>query len=709
MITKYGKSDYTIYCGKNENNIVKHAAKELADYINRISGANITVVDTAYKSSKYLIIGNKNLLTKKIKERLNLSLIKDDGFRILSDNKNIYIAGKIDRGTMYGVYYFLDRYFGVRWLSPDFEITPQKETIELPPLDILQNPRFSYREIFNADTEDPFYRAHNRLNGNRWGTHRYFLKYPSAVDSWSEYGPAGGHNLQDITRNKYYFGGQVMMMEDSVRIQCAEYCKKLIAQDGDKYYYNLSQEDNGWSPDPQSRRFADIHGGALAAPLVDMVTDAARRVRRVYPNAHLGTHAYQWSFMPPANMTVPKYVMVEIAPIEADFGHPYTDCTHNLQVYNAFNGWRKIAESLAVWDYIANFQNYLQPLPNIYPMCENIKYFAEIPAIRSYFGQSSYNTKGAEFAVLRAWVASRLLWNPKQNYYTLVKEFCDGYYGPASEYILEYIDQLHQSFLLSSERISSKQRITSNYLNLDFIILADSLLIQADSVAGGEYAEHVGEVRIGVDMTILLREHLYKAEAEKRGIQWKHDNERRERFERNIKKAGVTEYCEDASIKKLLEAMNVMRVNPSVPDIVNGLSKEDWIDFQDMDMNICCGAEIVNDKKASDHGAIKYSGRDWAIQMPMDMLPPGDKWTLYAAVRVKKNKQHSAGDYAFSIGIYPGGENKYLVKDIENNDYHIYRFPAMPVSYQTGKNIWFMCENGAENIYVDRVFAVKEK
>jgi len=709
ILASNGYSYYHIYYGADEGEIVKHAALELGQWLDEITGAIFTVTTDESLIGKKIIVGRNNNLTSTISNEMNFETIHEDGFRILSYNNNLYISGNIARGTLYGVYHLLDAYFGLRWFSPEFEVVPYENTLVLSnSIDDLQNPHFQYREIFSGDTEDAYFRQHNKLNGNRIGTHREFLDYPAEINTWSKNGPTDVHNFYKIIPSNYHSGGQIMMMNDMVRSKAASYFSDRVSTEGDSFWYSFSQEDNGWSPDGASKSFANSHGGVLSAPIIDMVTNIAQKVRETNPNAHMGTLVYQWSFAPPTGMTIPEYVLVETAPIEANFGFSYNNSIKNAEIFNAYKGWAKISSSLGTWDYIANFQNYLQPLPTIYPMFQNIKYFAEIESFKTYFGQGAYNTVGAEFAELRAWVAARLLWNPNQSYEVLIDEFCDKYYGPASTYIKQYITLLHQSFINKGDRISSKQRITSDYLDLDFIMQAEQLLVAADAIATGEYSNHVHDVRLGVDMTILLREHTYKVEAAKRGIQWVYDSNRKNRFNQYCQNAGITNYSEDSEIDKLYAIMDIKRVNPSIPNIVDSLSEKDWIDFQDMDFSICCGANLVEDDKASDNGAVMHNNIEWAIQMKFDMLPAGEDWKLYAYVRVDPKSGGSPSGIAFKMGVWPGSTKRVKLSEVNDGEYHMFEFPGNPHHYETGKSLWFSAGSEVINIYVDRVIAKKK-
>jgi len=711
ILAEEGEARYVVYLGEREGEVTRHAAEEMAKYLQEISGAPFRVTHNADTAAPKIVIGLHNSLAGQNTGSLKTDLIKADGFCIKKVGEDIFIAGTIERGTLYGVYYFLDRLLGVRWFSPDFTVVPEKKTLVA---DLsgegIHNPRFLYREVFDGQ-DDGDYRQHNLLNGNRF--HRQGLRYDAGINTWSSFVPGGapprygGHNFYEVVPGEEcHEGGQLRAMDEPCREQAVRYFLKTIPEYGTDIWYAFTQRDNGWEPDSLSLRFAEEHGGVLSAPVIDMVKAVAGEVREMIPEAKFATFAYQFTFDPPRDLPVPDYLLVETAPIHADFGKPF-DHPDNAGIDSALRGWNRIAGNLGVWTYNANFQNYLQPLPNIYPMCEDVQYLSRLEHFKEYFGQGSYSTAGGEFTGLRSWVLARLLWNPHQDYRVLIKEFTEGFYGPAAPWIREYIDLLHKSLEKNGDRISSKQRITSKYLDLDFVLRADSLMRLAEDAAGERYASHVHRVRLGVDMTILLREAWYRAEAERRGVVWKEDPQRLRRFRVYVQEAGITAYNEDTPIEGLFKALAIDRVSPSVPDTLAG--GREWVDLQDLDFNICCGAELVEDPRASDHGAVRYHGKEWAIQVKMDLLPSQGAWELYAGVRCSVKKGSDPRETAFHMGIWPGEEIAPRVEQVEDGKYHLFRVPGGPVAYQTGRAVWFTSGEGTDSIFVDRIIAVKVK
>ena len=92
-----------------------------------------------------------------------------DGFTLRTEGERLIIAGGKPRGTLYGVYALLEEKLGVRWFSPDLEVTPHTNRLELAALNETQMPALEYREVFWSEMlHDADFAARHRLNGNHY-------------------------------------------------------------------------------------------------------------------------------------------------------------------------------------------------------------------------------------------------------------------------------------------------------------------------------------------------------------------------------------------------------------------------------------------------------------------------------------------------------------------------------------------------------------
>ena len=96
-----------------------------------------------------------------------------------------------------------------------------------------------------------------------------------------------------------------------------------------------------------------------------------------------------------------------------------------------------------LWDDQIQFTNYLSPFPIFHTLQSNIQYFNSI-GITRFFEQTN-GFSGAEFAELKSYVLSELLWDPTVDVNLLINRFLAAYYGEAAVFIREYFNILHQN------------------------------------------------------------------------------------------------------------------------------------------------------------------------------------------------------------------------------------------------------------------------
>ena len=60
------------------------------------------------------------------------------------------------------------------------------------------------------------------------------------------------------------------------------------------------------------------------------------------------------------------------------------------------------------------------------------------------FSQSNREYEG-EFSALRGYLLAKCMWNPDVDPKAVIREFCEGYYGPAAQPILTYIEEVHDA------------------------------------------------------------------------------------------------------------------------------------------------------------------------------------------------------------------------------------------------------------------------
>ncbi|MCD6537055.1 hypothetical protein J7L18_00365 [Candidatus Bathyarchaeota archaeon] len=153
---KFGKSiKSVIFIGKGAEESELSAAKELQEYIHKITGALIPVeseesMEKLHFESAFLMGTpfTSETLKELIGKRLILTPMDDVGFVIKSLRLNrldvIVIVGLTGMAVKYAVYKFLERFCNVGFFR-DGERHPSLEVLEFEEIDYSDHPKFRYR------------------------------------------------------------------------------------------------------------------------------------------------------------------------------------------------------------------------------------------------------------------------------------------------------------------------------------------------------------------------------------------------------------------------------------------------------------------------------------------------------------------------------------------------------------------------------------
>lgn len=731
-LAENGEARYRIHVGAKASVIALNAARELAEYLGRISGGHFLPLshDSHPLSGPLVVVGRDNALTAELCPDIPYEELGEDGFVIRTVGPHIVIAGNTPGGTMYGVNWFLDHKLGVKWLSPDYTHIPAIKTIEVAELNEKQVPRFTFRQILSHEGQDKPFAARNLLNGNSHGAYSILPK--PEINHWdnSWQRPGLTASFYDLMPPKEYqkkhpdwfAGGQVAMMNPEVRTVMANAIIKRLkgVPNYGNYWFGFMDNDWGWDMDAKSAAFAREHGNAPSAPRVNMAIDVTEQVRRALPDARIAINAYHWSFTPPTGLTVPDDILVYPMTIHVDYSSPLNK-GRNEQLGRDIAGWNAIAKTILLWDHITNFHGFIQPTPNIYPIGESIQWLAGLENIFGYFAEGSWNTPGAEFASLRVWLMARVLWDPKTDIHAAVSEYCDAYFGPAGRIVNQYIDLMHAEAARTRSPIWEKTNVDSPLLNFDFITQADRLMEQAEAAAKGDpvFLRHVRQVRLSVDYVVLLRRKEFETTARTKGVTWSADTAgRRARFDETVATEKITQYRQGGkNTDELAVIMDIERKDSQPPALVKELPASDWKEIQDLGINRYYKPTIiVADETASDGAAARLDGNSeaWVIQTKMHLVPEEGEWDIYAEVRVDADGAADS-DTALCIGAAPpmGRFTKIPFSQVKGEGYHLVKVPGGPfryngddgaISYIKGPN-----SSKIKHIYVDRFFMVRAK
>lgn len=459
-----GASDFVIVTEENPDATTKTAVNELQTYIKKISGTELKAVteNEVTPEDNAIIIGETSL-EKGIVDINRLEIAKD-GFMLHSDGKHLFIAGSDNRGTLYGVYTFLEEYLGVRWFTPELEVVPENKDIVIDShINRIVEPSFSIRRNDSLGTNDA-HRARTKMNVSFWNEAK-------------EYGGALTYVLWDVTLDKLvpddlitehpeYFAttaegtktrDHVCLSNPDVLSVAVENARKaILACETDAKYIHIGQKDNTNYCRCENCEALYEKYGSVAAPTILFTNAFADALDDEFPDFMFTFYAYNETDRPPTDTTL--RCNDNVAPVlcglhKACRSHPLTECgaqDGNETFYNLFGdneptisqdfaNWVKIADTTYIYDYTINFINTAQFFSNFEYMQSTMKYMHDI-GITGYIYNCG-DTHTAAFNELRNYLLCKLQWDVNCDVEYHMMDFMNAYYGEeAASYIKQIID-----------------------------------------------------------------------------------------------------------------------------------------------------------------------------------------------------------------------------------------------------------------------------
>ena len=160
IIVENGESAYKIVKSENASECENFAAEELQIFLNESCGIALPIVtDTQTQNSDKIISVGKTSCLENSGIEINYDELEYDGFVIQTKDEDIYIDGARDRATLYGVYDFLEKYVGIRFLTNEYTHIPELEKLSVYDLNEIEVPDFQLRSYWMQDTQNESYFA----------------------------------------------------------------------------------------------------------------------------------------------------------------------------------------------------------------------------------------------------------------------------------------------------------------------------------------------------------------------------------------------------------------------------------------------------------------------------------------------------------------------------------------------------------------------
>ncbi len=466
-----GKPHAVIIISPTASEQVRNAAKTLQEYIWKASQAEILIIDNAEETENGQIriwLGASKYVSA---VKPVLKKMDDDGLLIsFPTSEDIVIIGPTDWGTEFGVYEFLERYIGVRWLfpGPAGEYVPSVSTIRIPRHTVRQEPAFFSREFSGLrGTEQAQWarRNGNPLLGRIKFMHNLYKLFPPKqyTKTHPEFFPIIRGKRYLPKDNKVRGGWQPCftapgLIDEAVKNICAYFAKYPNTPS-----YALGTNDGGGFCECDRCRLQDsgkknsLGLGDHSDKYFTWANAVVEKVLEKYPDKWFGCLAYSEIADPPSRVKVHPRIL----PLLCYDRMKWADSEIKQQRQEITECWNQQVPKIGWYDYIQGTP-YLLPRIYFHTMAESYKY-AAAHGVNAMYAQAYPNWGEGP----KLYVALKLQWDPDLNVDQLIHEWYEAAVGrKAAPYLAAYY-RLWERFW--TDRVPAGEWFTRNKKDMQYL------------------------------------------------------------------------------------------------------------------------------------------------------------------------------------------------------------------------------------------------
>lgn len=472
QIVKDGRTDYIIVTGTN-GLYDRFAVGEFKEIMKKSTGIDFKSVKSgspeAASARKRILIGDSPEVRKLLGDK-TVTDLKNLESLVTKRGNDIIIVGGGNHGTAYGVYSFLEKEVGYRYFIPerDGQLIPQhknltysgKEHRERIAFDFLRTmcmlpyykkitPMFLYRNRGDVSRQcsgptkmKGLLSSDNPMLDSGHGFYLYittertknFYKWDKPKDYFKTNPEFFSMDKNGKRSNRL----QLCFSNPELR---KEFTKRIIERGrrmGKRGILVIGANDwpGSFCYCPKCKKLEEKYG-CIAGPLYDYILELCPQVKKALPEIKISTLAYRkaQSECPPKNIEkMPDNWICDFAPVDDDMGQAL-DGARNIGTLKNLQAWNKIAATITYWYYIC-----IDSAPfGIVERLQRDMRLMHKNGVRGV-GVCGQGTPGMH--PLQVYIMLRLMIDPDQDAWKLVREYTDFVYGPAAEDMRSYIKEL---------------------------------------------------------------------------------------------------------------------------------------------------------------------------------------------------------------------------------------------------------------------------
>jgi hypothetical protein len=485
-IVASGKAQARIVIPRNSTFLNEFAAAELQGFVERISGARLAIVKEGNGAGLYSFFLGRTQKAAVARQRRarplgasgariepDESLMGRDGFVLRSVPGGLVILGGNDRGTLFGVYELLERYFDVRWFMPGEigEYVPRRRSLRMGSVNLVFRPAFDTRWVGRGQ-----WALCQRMNVSvtakeqdvgikwKWNFHTFRRLIPPEkyYASHPEYfALVGGQRSVTESRTQ---GNQLCTSNPDLIGEVAHNLIAVLDKEPDTEIVTLSPNDGGGFCECEKCRALDEPGrdwfARYSRRLALFNNEVARMVKKKHPEVLIKVGAYNGYARPPldADWRPEGNLFFQLCHLNFCHNHPLGSkmCKQgvtyepserfqpNQEFCEILDRWLALSPRLYLYEYYAiqGMRRAGLAWPLVHTIRSDIPYYRD-RGVEGFYTQVFEDTWHRHS--LNYYVAAKLCWNPDLDVDLLLQDYFEKCYGPAAEVMKEYFMTMEQS------------------------------------------------------------------------------------------------------------------------------------------------------------------------------------------------------------------------------------------------------------------------
>ena len=433
------------------------AATELQTYVRKTSGADLSISTGETTSGERVRIRLAVAAPPgpRAKTDATKQILHPDGYRIESRGRAVTITGGSPRGTLYGVYDFIERALDVRWFMPTpmGEDIVERKTIPVPEISLVKNPAFPNISGFtwagSLGAEDWELRMRVKVGKPTQFGHNWFNIFPHSKENVAQH-----PEMFAMVQGKRGQSSQLCSSNQEVVRVSVEAARRYFDANPDSPLFSISPNDGaGWCECDRCRKIDEIYGvtdGTLADRFVHYANEVLVELKKTHPGKQVGIYAYAEHTAPPRQAKPgPEYVTA-LTHMPWEFCHVHAiddpSCAANRRYLDYLKGWSSVSKHVGIYEYYGHFFMFT-PWPIVHSIRRDIPLFKRL-GIERFISETQQNwaNQGLNF-----YVAARLVNDPSIDVDALLSEYFSRFYGKAAAPMRKYFDLFERAMQNTAE------------------------------------------------------------------------------------------------------------------------------------------------------------------------------------------------------------------------------------------------------------------